>query len=711
MNNLPASGSAALERARIALASADFPNAFASATDALAAEPNSIEARVLRLNAALKLERWQDAIPDLEKLIAAQPHQTKLRRGLAVCWLRIGNAFKAQGDSASSEQSYRKAVDEDPRNFDALYNLGSLILESGRAAEAAPLLQQVVDAVPDDLTAAIRLAEADVAIGQDGHATTLLTRVAAQSPGRERLQRCCELLVQAGSLEAAKTLARDLIPDQPSTAPWARQFCRQLRTGGDLEGSRNLLDLLRRQTTDSSELLRIDLADALGLPSLYADRNHLDAVRADFLARLDRFVDTYTPQHLAARLPTPDALSWDNFYLAYQGENDRVPQTRFGEWLARSMPVVAPVFAVPRSRTSVPRPRVAIVSSRLHECTVGSYFASWIEWLGNGDWELILVHVGSFRDQVTERLARSADGELTLDGTTAENADKLHALRADLILYPELGMDYRTLALAAQRLAPCQACAWGHPVTSGLPTIDTFISCAEMEPPDATDHYCEQLLTLPGIGTRYLSPRIPVAGSRAELGLPARGTLYLVPQSLFKLHPDNDNVFVDIAKNDPHARLVLFEGIDRGVLRIFRSRLSRTMQAAGMKIEDCVRFLPMRSRSDYLRINQACDVMLDSLHWSGGNTTLDALHSRLPVVTCPGRFMRGRQSMAMLQRIDCAELIADSPPQLAALAVNVANDHSRRKKINDRIDARLAGLAQSDKPLHILEKVLRQILA
>jgi predicted O-linked N-acetylglucosamine transferase (SPINDLY family) len=707
----PASGGTALERARAAFASADFATVFACADDALVEEPTLLEARVLRVNAALKLERWQEAIPDLERLIAAQPQQTKLRRSLSVCWLRIGNAFKAQGDSARSEQAYRQAADADPQNFDALYNLGSLILESGRATEALPMLQRVVNDAPKDAAATLGLAEAHIAIGQDDHAAALLTRVAAQSPTREQLQQCGELLIGAGSLESAKALAKDLIQNHPSIGPWVRKFCRLLRNNGDLDGSRNLLDLLRRLTQDPSESLRIDVADALGLPSTYADQLTLDTVRADFLARLDELVETYTPQHLAATSPTADALLWDNFYLAYQGENDRAAQTRFGDWLARSLGVLLPPFATPQSRARVRQPRLAMVSSRFHDCTVGAYFSSWIEWLGNSGWDLILVHVGGVRDHVTERLAKSADGELTLNGTTAENAQKLHLLHADLILYPELGMDYRTLALAAQHLSPHQACAWGHPVTTGLPTIDVFFSCAEMEPSGATDHYSERLMLLPGLGTRYLSPQIPAASSRSALGLPTRGTLYLVPQSLFKLHPGNDNVFVDIAKSDADAKLVFFTGIDRGVLRVFRARLAHAMKEAGINADERVQFLPMRSRSEYMRVNQACDVMLDSLHWSGGNTTLDALHARLPVVTCPGRFMRGRQSSAMLRRVDCAELIAESPQQLAALAVEVAHDRSRREKVSSRIGAHLANLTEADEPLRVLEMMLKQILS
>jgi CRISPR-associated protein Csy1 len=323
---------------------------------------------------------------------------------------------------------------------------------------------------------------------------------------------------------------------------------------------------------------------------------------------------------------------------------------------------------------------------------------------------LFLVHVGSYRDHLTERLARAAHGEITLDDAVAHNAAKLRDLEADLILYPELGMDYRTLALAALRLAPRQVCAWGHPVTTGLPTIDAFLSCAEMEPADAAMHYTERLLPLPGLGTRYLSPEIPVPASRDAIGLPHSGALVLVPQSLFKLHPDNDRIFVEIARRDADASLVFFSGAEDGAQRAFSERLGTAFRSAGMALTQRAVFLPTRSRANYLQVNLACDVMLDSLHWSGGNTSLDALHCGLPIVTHPGRYMRGRQSMAMLRHLGCPELIVEEA-QLAELALDFAHDRRRRDALTQRISANLLELTRAEAPLQALDAALKALAA
>ncbi len=94
-------------------------------------------------------------------------------------------------------------------------------------------------------------------------------------------------------------------------------------------------------------------------------------------------------------------------------------------------------------------------------------------------------------------------------------APAIRADALDALVYPELGMDATTFALAALRLAPVQCAAWGHPVTTGHATIDAYFSCGAMEPADADAHYTERLIPLPGIGTDYARPAIPADASRA----------------------------------------------------------------------------------------------------------------------------------------------------------------------------------------------------
>jgi len=170
-------------------------------------------------------------------------------------------------------------------------------------------------------------------------------------------------------------------------------------------------------------------------------------------------------------------------------------------------------------------------------------------------------------------------------------------------------------------------------------------------------------------------------------------------------------VLSHIVENDANALLVLFAGSGRGATDSVRKRLAAALRVVGAQPDKHLLFLGQRTREEYLRVNLACDVMVDSLHWSGGNTSLDALHCGLPVVTCPGALMRGRQSAAMLAAVDCAELITHSPRELAAICVEVASDPRRRTALAMRIRDTLPRLTASDEPLAALNDTLHRLLS
>jgi CRISPR-associated protein Csy1 len=275
-----------------------------------------------------------------------------------------------------------------------------------------------------------------------------------------------------------------------------------------------------------------------------------------------------------------------------------------------------------------------------------------------------------------------ADAFVEFGGSRARPSVIAPAIRndaLDVLVFPELGMEHTTFVLAALRLAPWQIAAWGHPVTSGHTTIDTFVTCGAMEPADAEAHYTETLVRLPGIGTSYRRPRVPDSAPRARFGLPDDRVLFLCPQSLFKVHPDNDALFAAVLAANPRASLVMFDGRHPRVTARFVERIHRVFDAHGVAPQRLI-VLPSQAHDDYLRINLACDAMLDTLHWSGGNTSLDALACALPIVTLPGALMRGRQSAAMLNVVGVRELVAASGDEDVAIATRVAHDDARQRR-------------------------------
>jgi len=374
-----------------------------------------------------------------------------------------------------------------------------------------------------------------------------------------------------------------------------------------------------------------------------------------------------------------------NFHLAYQGEDDLELQVRYGRIVSRILEHTAPRF-----RGDLDRPRrsgklrIGFASFFFWRTTVGSYFGSWVGALDKRRFDVYAYHFGNVEDQVTRAIKASTRFYRHLGGPLLEIADRVREDQLDVLVFPELGMNGKVFLLAAMRLARVQCAAWGHPVTSGLAAIDTFFSCAEMEPANGASHYCEQLVALPGIGTCYARPTLPEPKSRASLGLPEDKHIYLFPQSLFKIHPENDQLLAEVLRRDPKGMLVMFESRNRFAQCTFRARLDRVLEDHGVG-QNRLLMLPFLCHDDYLRVNMHSDVMLDCLTWSGGNTSLDAIGAGLPVVTLPGRFMRGRQSQAMLRLAGVPELIAADREGYVSTAVDIARDAARRRDLSRRM--------------------------
>ena len=103
--------------------------------------------------------------------------------------------------------------------------------------------------------------------------------------------------------------------------------------------------------------------------------------------------------------------------------------------------------------------------------------------------------------------------------------------------------------------------------------------------------------------------------------------------------------------------------------------------------------------------------MVDTVHWSGGNTSLDALAAGTPVVTTRGRFMRGRQTAAMLEALDLGGLVAADLPAAARTAIEVASQPDLRAELAAAIRARREALFARPEPVAALGEALLRLTA
>jgi CRISPR-associated protein Csy1 len=648
-----------------------------------------------------------DVLHDRGDLEAAEKRfgrVVELAPGWPAGHLALGRVRMDRGRVAEALDAFRGAAEAEPGHARAWNNVGVALESLERFDEATAAFEKSVSLDPAYALAHLNLArllDARDSRRARAHAESAL-RANPRLPDAWLLLH--GLHRRAFAFEPALAAVDHGLRYAPEDARLLNARAELLAHMGKVEESREAFVEVARRFPSS---FRAALGAHLLLPRVYESREHLDRSRGRYREGLKALADTAE----RFRFETPAAAlaeaSWVNFYLAYQGCDDRALQSDYGSIVRSVLRPRLPEFFEARGRAGRERLRIGFLSHFFFNCVVGRYFASWITDLDRGAFETFVYYTNETVANDTRAIAAAAHAFRHVSGRPlAAIARQVLADELDVLIYPELGMHPETFALAALRLAPVQCAAWGHPTTTGLPEIDWFVSSAEMEPEDAQRHYSEELAVLPGLGTRYAMPRGDPAGDRAAFGIPEDRTAYLVPLSLFKIHPDNDDLVARVLERDPSGVALMFPSSQEPQTRAFVDRAARAFKRRGLDFGERVRFLEFVPHATYLRINALCDVMLDTLHWSGGNTTLDALASGLPVVTLPGSLMRGRQSAAMLRQVGVPELIARDVDDYVEIAVRLGGSGDERRALGERIARGRGELFDRGEPIRALEAFL-----
>jgi predicted O-linked N-acetylglucosamine transferase (SPINDLY family) len=331
--------------------------------------------------------------------------------------------------------------------------------------------------------------------------------------------------------------------------------------------------------------------------------------------------------------------------------------------------------------------------------------------LSRDEFEPIAIFVAPVVDDDYSRFIRQhADRSLVVPRDLAQARQAIESLQLDILFYQDIGMEPFTYLLAFSRLAPVQCVSFGHPDTTGIPNIDYWVSNDLYETADAAGHYSEKLFLLRDLGclAYYYKPELPQPlKRRADFGLDDDDRLYICPQNLFKFHPDMDELIAGILRRDPRGKLLLIEGRVPAWTGRLRARWAGSMP----DVIDRIVFLPRQNTPDYVNLIAVSDVMLDTIHLNGMNTSLEALSVGTPIVTLPGRFQRGRHTQAMYRKIGIAECIADSPAHYVEIAVRLANDPSFAEPIRAAIRERAGVLFEDVQVVREFERFFREALA
>lgn len=609
----------------------------------------------------------------------------------------LGLLREQANDAAGAEQAYRQALVGEPDALNTLTNLGNLLRRQGRLDEAERLLLRAQQRHPKDAAANGNLAL--LRLDQALHAQACeLAAVATQLDPQsaqwwEALGTALRLAQDADAALAPLQRAAALAPD---TAAIHLQLALALRDSGDAAGAEAAF---ARALALQPNWERARWEQAVSVPAVPVDTAAVEKA----LIHFDNAVAGLARDPGASEAAFEAVQAVNVFGLHYLPGDHSTRQHAWGELLVAVAAKARPAYAnAPawRALAHGGRLRVGFVSAYLHRHVVERFFGGWIRGLDAARFERHVWYTGAAADERTEALRQAAEHFHEPRGSFDDLAAEIHAAQLDVLIYLDIGLDPRQQALAALRLAPVQCAAYGHPVGTGLATIDYFLSGQLLEPPDAAQHYREKLTLLPGLGCEPDAPELPTAtqvpeSTRAQL---------LCLQHLIKLPPQFDAVLAEILLRSG-AQLQLFSR-SAGISARYRERLSAALRQRGLDPDDCLRIESARPYADYLALVQQADLVLDSPGFSGGGTSLDALGVGTPVLTFAGRFARGRQTAAMLDLLQLPQLVAADDADYIAKAVALCADAAQRAELRRQLLQRREALFRNAAVLPALQDFL-----
>ena len=243
-----------------------------------------------------------------------------------------------------------------------------------------------------------------------------------------------------------------------------------------------------------------------------------------------------------------------------------------------------------------------------------------------------------------------------------------------------------TYIMAHTRLAPIQVSTWGHSETSGISTIDYYVSSDLYETEDAQQYYSEKLIRMKSLSTYYYSLDI-LQDAKSATGdtihvkilnhLYKTHHTYGVFQTMFKYHPDTIWVIRELLQRDPNCVVLIL--LDKNTATI------ENMETQLGPLCSRLRMIDKMNKQEYCRMIRCVDILIDSYPFGGCNTSMDGFYFQTIVMTCPSNKLNGRFTYGFYKRMDIMEPVCENLEDLVNRSIYYASNETMKTELEKRI--------------------------
>ena len=614
-----------------------------------------------------QLGEHQKAMNCYEKAIKIQPNNS-------AAYNNLGNTLKELGEYQKAMSSYEKAIQINTNYVDAYYNLGIILSELGENQKAMSSYEKVIQINPNYANAYYNLGNTLKELGEYQKAMSSYEKVIQINPNH---------------IDAHNNLGNIL---------------------NELGENQKALNSYEKAIKIEPENLTSHWLSMNTFPVIYNNFEEIDQYRKNFLKSIKKVNLLLDTQSKYSKKQLVNAIkSSTNFYLHYQGKDVLELQQHYAHLIEQITQNIYQEFHKERKKNiSSKYIKIGFVSSFFRSHTVSKLFKNWILKLDQKYFKRFVYYVDNKFDHTTNEIKQNVD--YFFNHTDVDQLiNQISHDNLDVLIYLDIGMRPIIQILSSLRLAPIQCNTWGHPVTSGFKNIDYYFSSELMEDQNSQKYYSENLIMLPNLGINYDFPNLSNI-KKPNILNKSNTTIFLNLQSLFKLLPQDDHIYLDILKKNSNCCFWFIHGKKNSVTSIFKERISKLFKKEGYDFEKYSYFHPKCSQEEFFGLVEASDIILDTFNWSGGNTSLEAISLNKPIVTCPSKFMRGRHTYSILKILGIEETIASSKKKYTEIAVKLASDITFRNSIVNKIKKHKNILFNDQKPVRSLEDVIRNKL-
>ncbi|MDH6059791.1 tetratricopeptide repeat protein [Chrysosporum bergii ANA360D] len=326
----------------------------------------------------------------------------------------------------------------------------------------------------------------------------------------------------------------------------------------------------------------------------------------------------------------------------------------------------------PNHKTPQRRLRIGYISPDFRRHSVSGFIKPIIQHHDRSRVEVFCYGEVGKPDVVTEEIKDICDvWHCTLGLSDLEVAELIKADRIDILVDLAGHTVNNRIVVLGMKPAPIQATYLGYFATTGLPTIDYWITDQILHPHNTEEKTSETIWRLPRCYVGY-EPLKNAPDITHQLPYQKTGIFTFSSfNTLRKLTPETFALWTEILKAVPHSRLVIKCSSSNVFSPLINEKIKIPFAEQGIDLKRIYLYGGYAADEDHLNLYNQVDLHLDSIPYTGCTTTCEALWMGVPTLTLAGKRKMERMSATILHSVGLDEFITHSVEEYVQRAVEL----------------------------------------